>query len=110
MGYLPAPVSHTRSYRPHSLLLVVLFLALSACDAQHHGDEWKKRADSSAPGLADTQDCHAEAQRQAAARYPPQRIMNGRVEMTFQNRDLFPAEISFFEECLRWKGFERTPQ
>jgi hypothetical protein len=91
-------------------LLVVLFLALSACDAQHHGDEWKKRADGSAPGLADTQDCHAEAQRQAAARYPPQRIMNGRVEMTFENRDLFPAEISFFEECLRRKGFERTPQ
>ena len=62
------------------------------------------------PRLGDTQDCHAEAQRQAEARYPPQRVMNGRVEMTFQNRDLFPAEISFFEECLRRKGFERTPQ
>ncbi|MBN9491333.1 MAG: hypothetical protein J0H44_29205 [Alphaproteobacteria bacterium] len=73
----------------------MLFFALSACDVQH-SDNWKKRDDGSAPGLADVQDCHAEAQRQAEARYPPQRVMNGRLEMTFQNRDLFPAEISFF--------------
>lgn len=87
----------------------MLLLALSACDAQH-GDPWKKRDDGSAPGLADVQDCHAEAQRQAEARYPPKRVMNGRVETTFENRDFFPAEISFYEQCLRRKGFERVPQ
>jgi hypothetical protein len=102
-------MSHNQIHRPHSISLLILLFALSACDAQHI-DGWKKRDDGSAAGLADTEDCHAEARRQAEARYPPKRIMDGRVEMTFENRDLFPAEISFFEQCMRRKGFERGPE
>lgn len=57
------------------------------------------------PRLGDTQDCHAEAQRQAQARYPPQRIGNPRQEMTVQNPNLFSAETSFYQDCMRRKGF-----
>jgi hypothetical protein len=57
------------------------------------------------PRMGDTQDCHAEAQRQAQARYPPQRIGNPRQEIIVQNPNQFPAETSFFQECMRRKGF-----
>jgi hypothetical protein len=59
----------------------------------------------SQPRLGDTQDCHAEAQRQAEARYPPQRIGPRGKEMAVQNPGLSPAETSFFQECMRRKGF-----
>jgi hypothetical protein len=57
------------------------------------------------PRLGDTQDCRAEARRQAEARYPPQRINNRGREMTFENPNLFSAETSFFQDCMRRKGF-----
>jgi hypothetical protein len=100
-------MSHNQGHRPQSISLLILLFALSACEAQHV-DGWKRRGDGSAPGLADTSDCHAEARRQAEARYPPQRIRNRGGEMTFENPGLFPAEISFFEQCMRRKGFERA--
>jgi len=59
----------------------------------------------SQPRFGDTQDCRAEAQRQAEARYPPQRIGRPGRETTIQNRDLFPAETSLFQDCMRRKGF-----
>jgi hypothetical protein len=102
-------MSHNQGHRPQSISLLILLFALSACEAQHV-DGWKRRGDGSAPGLADTSDCHAEARRQAEARYPPQRIRNRGGEMTFENPGLFPAEISFFEQCMRRKGFERGPE
>jgi hypothetical protein len=90
----------------HGIWLCIPLLALTACDAGQ-GDGWKKRADGSPAGLSDTQDCHFEARRQAEARYPPQRIGTPGKDIAVQNRDLFSAETSFFNACMRRKGFER---
>jgi hypothetical protein len=87
--------------------LLVLLLAVAACDTRQGGD-WKKRDDGSRAGLADVEDCHAEARREAEARYPPRRVSHGGAEMTFENRDLFTAEIPLFEHCMRRKGFDRS--
>ncbi|MBS0220096.1 MAG: hypothetical protein JSR91_05070 [Proteobacteria bacterium] len=57
------------------------------------------------PRLGDMQDCRAEARRQAEMRYPPQRIVNRGREVTFENPQQFPAETSFFGDCMRRKGF-----
>jgi hypothetical protein len=57
------------------------------------------------PRLGDTQDCHAEAQRQAQAQYPPQRIFNRGRETTFENPGQFSAETSIYQDCMRRKGF-----
>ena len=65
---------------------------------------WTGR-NSPEPRLGDTQDCRAEARRQADARYPPQRINNRGREVTFENPQQFSAETSFFGECMRRKGF-----
>lgn len=97
---------HDRGCRPPAFWFLIPLLALAACDAQQ-GDGWRKRTDGSPARLGDTQDCHVEARRQAEAQYPPQRIGTPGRDITVQNRDLFPAEISFFKECMRRKGFER---
>ena len=65
---------------------------------------WTGR-NSPEPRLGDTQDCRAEAQRQAGMRYPPQRIVTRGREVTFENPGQFSAETSFFGECMRRKGF-----
>ena len=57
------------------------------------------------PRLGDTQDCRAEAQRQAGMRYPPQHVINRGREVTYENPQQFSAETSFFGECMRRKGF-----
>ena len=57
------------------------------------------------PRLGDTQDCRAEAQRQAGMRYPPQHVINRGREVTYENPGQFSAETSFFGECMRRKGF-----
>jgi hypothetical protein len=100
-------MSHYQSPRRHGISILVLLLALTACGSQH-GDAWKSRDSGSPAGLGDIQDCQAEARRQAEARHPPQRINAGGAEMTFQNRDLFRAQLSFFEQCMRRKGFDRS--
>jgi hypothetical protein len=57
------------------------------------------------PRMGDTQDCHFEAQRQAEARYPPQRVGPRGKEMVIQNPGQFSAETSAFQDCMRRKGF-----
>ena len=64
---------------------------------------WNDRS-SSEPRLFDTQDCRAEAHRQAEARYPPRPINNRRGEITVENPGAFSAETSLFQECMRRKG------
>jgi hypothetical protein len=102
--FVVSGMSHGQRHRPHGISLFILLFALTACDAQH-GDGWTRRDDGSSPRLADIEDCHAEARRQAEARYPPQRVNHGGAEMTFENQDLFAAEQSFFEQCMHRKGF-----
>lgn len=94
------------SGRSHGIWLLIPLLALTACDAGQGGG-WKKRADGSPAGLGDTQDCHVEARRQAEAQYPPQHIGAPGRDITIENPGLFPAETSFFNACMRRKGFER---
>jgi hypothetical protein len=100
-------MNHDQRRRRHGISLLVQLHAVTACDAQQGGD-WKKRDDGSTAGLADLEDCHAEARREAEARYPPRRVNHGGAEMTFENADLFPAEIALFEHCMRRKGFDRS--
>ena len=95
-----------------NVLAMTALLLLSAVPAQaqlqpvqpqHPIGGWG--GNSPEPRLGDTQDCRAEAQRQAGMRYPPQRIVNHGREVTFENPQQFPAETSFFGECMRRKGF-----
>lgn len=94
------------SRRLHGIWLLIPLLALTAC-AAGQGDGWRKGADGSPAGLGDTQDCHIEARRQAEAQYPPQRIGVPGRDIAVENPGLFPAETSFFNACMRRKGFER---
>lgn len=96
-----------------NLLAVTALLLLSAVPAhaqlqpvqpQQPIGGWTSR-NGPEPRLGDTQDCRAEAQRQATMRYPPQRTNNRGREVTFENPGQFPAETSFFGECMRRKGF-----
>ncbi len=68
-------------------------------------DPWVRRDDLSTPTIADASDCHMEARRLATARYPRQvsRLMYGP-----EHERRFPAEISFFEQCMRRTGFARA--
>jgi hypothetical protein len=92
--------------RPQGIWFLIPLLALTACDAGQ-GDGWKKRTDGSPAGLGDTQDCHFEARRQAEAQYPRQHVGAPGRDITIENPGLFSAETSFFNACMRRKGFER---
>jgi hypothetical protein len=83
-------------------------IALAACTMGGTSDRWQK-ADGAAPSLAETADCHAQAGRYAAARYPDQiqRVTPDGSSVRISNPDRFSAEITFYESCLRAKGYRR---
>jgi hypothetical protein len=103
---MSGPAGVTRLHKMTALRLLRLFvlLGLPGCSTLQ-ADPWVRRDDRSTPTIADTSDCHMEARRLATARYPRQfnRFMYGA-----EDEQHFPAEISFFEQCMRRTGFERA--
>ncbi len=85
-------------------------LCLAACATNDPAERWQSRADGRAPSMAETSDCHAQASRLAAARYPDQaqRSPDGAI-YRISNQDRFAAEIRLYESCLQAKGFSRAP-
>jgi hypothetical protein len=84
-------------------------LCLMACTMDQAGGHWQSRADGRPPDMGQTLDCHAQASRLAAARYPDQAQRNpdGTV-YRISNPDSFSAEIRLYESCLQTKGYVRS--
>ena len=101
------PATRTRRWRRFSAVLATA-LALAGCTTGGAPDKWQK-PDGRAPSLAETSDCHVQANRYAAARYPDQiqRVTPDGSTYRISNPDRFPAEIRFYESCLRAKGYTR---
>jgi hypothetical protein len=95
-------------FGPSKLALALLVLA--ACTTGSADDRWLNR-DGRAPGLAESADCHVQASRLAAARYPDQLERTGPDGTLYRrtNPDRFAAEIRWYESCLRTKGYVRAP-
>jgi hypothetical protein len=101
------PATKTRRWRRSSGVLAAA-LALAACTTGGASDRWQK-PDGAAPSLAETSDCHEQASRYAAARYPDQiqRVTPDGSTYRISNPDRFSAEIRFYESCLTAKGYTR---
>ena len=84
-------------------LLCIFVVRLAGCSTLQV-EPWERRDDRSTPTTADTSDCHMEARRRATAQYPGQ--LNRFMYRTEDERR-FPAEISYFEQCMQRKGFEQ---
>ena len=86
-------------------------LSLAACITGTAADRWQ-RVDGSAPSMGEASDCHEQANRMAAARYPDPVLRNSDGStFTFRRADpdRFAAEIRFYETCMRARGFSRGP-
>jgi hypothetical protein len=90
--------------------LALALTVLAACTTGSADDRWQNR-DGRAPGLAESSDCHVQASRLAAARYPDQLERTAPDGTLYRrtNQDRFPAEIRWYESCLRTKGYSRGP-
>ena len=94
---------------PARCILVSGLLGLAACTAPAGGDRWERPADRTLPTASESIYCRDEARRQAAVRYPdqPPREQRGLPRLEDQRR--FPAEIQFYDQCMRRAGFVRVP-
>jgi hypothetical protein len=61
------------------------------------------------PSVSDTNDCRFEARRQAELRYPDPVRRDGTQTVTYENPHRFEAEMTYFNACMRRKGFVRVP-
>jgi|SRR5258708_7888859 len=93
-----------------SKLAVTALLGLAACTTGSPDDRWLNR-DGRTPGLGESSDCHVQASRLAAARYPDQFERTATQGTLYRqtNPDRFTAEIRWYESCLRTKGYSRGP-
>jgi hypothetical protein len=84
---------------------MLLVLTLTGC-AGRQSEHWERQDDRSPPGMSETSDCRFQARRQAEIQYPDRpREQAGRFPGYDDRR--FPAELAFYEECMRRKGFVR---
>jgi len=85
-------------------------LGLAACATGGVDDRWQNR-DGRAPSLGESQDCHVQASRLAAARYPDQVVRSSADGTTYRtsNPDRFASEIGWYKSCLQAKGYSRGP-
>ena len=90
--------------------LALALTVLAACTTGSADDRWLNR-DGRAPSLGEASDCHVQASRLAAARYPDQLERTGQDGTLYRrtNPDRFAAEIRWYESCLRTKGYVRAP-
>ena len=61
--------------------------------------------------MSEASDCHVEASRLAAARYPDQVVRSSPDGTLYRtsNSERFTAEIRLYKSCLQTKGFSRGP-
>jgi hypothetical protein len=90
------------------LLPFALIVLVAACAGQP-AEPWEK-PDHTPPTVAETSFCHQEARRQAGSLYPDQ-APNGAVGTPhISDERRFPAEVSFYEQCMTRSGFARVAQ
>jgi hypothetical protein len=92
--------------RTHRVRSLGLAFALAAC-ASPQAEPWAA-ADGTSPSVAEVGDCHVEANRQSAVRYPDQVRRDSGSVVRFENDRRFPAHIGFFEQCMERKGYVRA--
>jgi hypothetical protein len=97
------------SYRRFGQMVAAL-LGLAACSTGGADDRWLDR-NGHAPSLGESADCHVQASRLAAARYPDQLVRTSPDGTLYHqtNPDRFTAEIRWYESCLQAKGYVRGP-
>jgi hypothetical protein len=91
---------------PMPRLVSLAALAVAACTSQP-AEPWEN-PDHTPPKVSEVAYCHDEARRQASVRYPaqPPREERGLPRITDQRE--FPAEIRFYEQCMKRQGFVRV--
>jgi hypothetical protein len=95
---------------PCLVLAILLPIPIASCAGTPV--RWESRYDGAAPTLVDSTDCRAQARRHTEMRYPrPVRdLPSGRSTRASvalpADGDRFAAEISFYAQCMRQKGFE----
>jgi hypothetical protein len=92
--------------RSHRVTVLGLAFALAACAGQQ-AEPWVA-ADGTSPPVSEVGDCHAEANRQAATRYPDQLRRDSGSVVRIEDERRFPAHIGFFEQCMKRKGYARA--
>ena len=93
---------------PAACIAVAIAFAATAgaCTSQPQSGGWEHEDDRGRPRVSETSECHDEARRRAEIRYPdPPRETAGRTWPQYNNDRRFPAEVGFFNECMRRKGF-----
>ena len=96
-------------------LALVAASALAACAGALPAGQplhWRSASGPATPTLADSSDCRFQARRQAETRFPD-RVLDvptrpgGRTSVTLPaDGDRLAAEIRFYTQCMRQKGFE----
>lgn len=100
------PSSFLARYRGLCAATVVLALA-GACGGAS-AERWERPEDHAPAGVTETSDCRVDARRQAEARYPQQPIEQiGRLP-NYDDDRRFPAEMTFYRDCMRRKGYVRV--
>jgi hypothetical protein len=93
---------------PARRILVSALLGLAGCSATPTGDRWERPADHTLPAASESLYCRDEARRQAAVRYPDQPPREERGIPRLEDQRRFPAEIQFYDQCMRRAGFVRV--
>ncbi len=95
----------------NSMPLLAAVFMLAACTTGATDDRWQGPNDGAGPSMSETADCHVQASRLAAARYHDQMERTSPTGSTYRqsNPDRFPAEIRFYDACLKAKGYVRGP-
>jgi hypothetical protein len=111
-------MGHARLATGHACALALALLAaaaLAACTGALPAGQpfrWQSGSDHATPTLADSSDCRFQARRQAEMRFPA-RVLDvpsgpgKRTSVTLpSDGDRLAAEIRFYAQCMRQKGFE----
>jgi hypothetical protein len=91
---------------PSPRLVSLAVLAVAACTGQT-AEPWEG-PDRAPPKASEVGYCHDEARRQASVRYPAQPPREERGLPRISDQREFPAEIRFFEQCMKRLGYMRV--
>jgi hypothetical protein len=98
----------TPQNRGQHLLWFATLVVLAACSATPQDAGWERHDDHSPPTMADSSDCRFQARRHAELRYPNQPREQAGRSPRYDDDRRFPAEIGFYQDCMRQKGFVRA--